>query len=416
MDIKRPDIKRQRQRKQWFSVVGGAALVAVALITLLQLEPAAPKVERSSVWVDQVKRGEFVRQVRGPGTLVPKVIRWTAASSEGRVERVLAKPGALVVADTVLVELSNPELVQQAEEAGWQVDAAIADLRSLEAELSRELLDARANLAVIDADQQAAQLQMEAESDLARQGIVSKLQFRQSELRAQQLKIRVSLEHQRIEELGASIQAQLAAQQARLEQAHRLQQRREQQVNDLQVRAGMAGVLQIVNVEPGEQLALGVNVARVAQPDELIAELRIAETQARDIQLGLHVDIDTRNGVVSGEVVRIDPGVVNGTVQVDVELMGALPSGARPDLSVDGVIELERLQDVLYVGRPAYGQTDSTVSLFLIDTDNNAQRVPVNLGRASVNLIEVVAGLQAGDQVILSDTSAWEEYEKISLE
>ncbi len=416
MDIKRPDLKQKRKRKQLIGVVSGTAVMAVLMIILFRLEPAAPKVERSTVWIDRVQRGEFVRQVRGPGTLVPKEIRLIAATSEGRVERVLVKAGARVEPDTVLVELSNPELVRQAEEAGWSGEAAEADLRSLEAELSRELLDARAGLAVVKADQQGAQLQMEAEADLVKQGIVSRLQFRQSELRAQQLEIRVGLEQQRIQELGASIQAQLAAQQARVEQVRRLKQRREQQVADLQVRAGIAGVLQIVNVEPGEQLAPGFNVARVAQPEELIAELRVAETQARDIQMDQKVEVDTRNGVVEGRVIRIDPAVLNGTVQVDVELIGQLPSGVRPDLSVDGVIELERLEDVLYVGRPAYGQSNSTVSLFRLDGDGNALRSPVSLGRASVNLIEVVAGLQAGDQVILSDTSAWDEHDRIRLE
>lgn len=416
MDINRPDLKKKRKRKQLIGVVSGTALLAVLMIVLFRLEPAAPKVERSTVWIDQVQRGEFVRQVRGPGMLVPKEIRLIAATSEGRVERVLAKAGAQVAADTVLVELSNPELVRQAEEARWSAEAADADLRSLEAELSRELLDARSSLAIVQADQEGAQLQMEAESDLARQGIVSKLQFRQSELRARQLKIRVDLEQQRMEELGSSISAQTAAQQARVEQAHRLQQRREQQVADLQIRAGIDGVLQIVNVESGEQLAPGFNVARVARPDELLAELRVAETQARDVQLGQVVQVDTRNGMVEGSVIRIDPAVLNGTVQVDVELIGELPPGARPDLSVDGVIELERLIDVLYVGRPAYGQSNSTVSMFRLDEDGFALRTPVALGRASVNLIEVTAGLQAGDQVILSDTSAWDEQDRIRLQ
>ncbi len=416
MDIQRPDLKKKRHRKQLIGVVGGTALLAVLMLVIFRLEPAAPKADRGSVWIDQVQYGEFLRQVRGPGTLVPKEIRLIAATSEGRVERVLVKAGAQVQTDTVLVELSNPELVRQAEEARWSAEAADADLRSLAAELSRQLLDARSSLAIVQADQEGAQLQMEAEADLVRQGIVSKLQFRQSELRARQLKIRVDLEQQRIEELEASITAQLDAQRARVEQVHRLQQRREQQVADLQVRAGIDGVLQIVNVEPGEQLAPGFNVARVARPDELIAELRVAETQARDVQLGQRVDIDTRNGVVTGSVIRIDPAVLNGTVQVDVELLGQLPPGARPDLSVDGVIELERLENVLYVGRPAYGQSESNVSLFRLDGEGNAVRTPVSLGRASVNLIEVVTGLQAGDRVILSDTSAWDQYDRIRLD
>lgn len=397
-------------------MAAGAAVLVIIVFAAFRLEPAAPVVERNSVWIDEVRFGEFLRQVRGPGSLVPKEIRWTAATSQGRVERVLAKPGARVEATTILVELSNPELVQQAEEARWLADAEEAERLSLQAELSRELLDAKAVMATVRADQEGAQMQMEAEQELAEKGIVSKLQFRQSELQARQLGIRVQLEKERLAELESSIKAQIAAKQARLEQARRLHQRREQQVRDLTVRAGIDGVLQIVNVEPGQQVQPGQNIARVARPNELIAELRIAETQARDIQLGQSVAVDTRNGIVDGEVIRIDPAVVSGTVQVDVELIGELPAGARPDLSVDGVIELERLEDVMYVGRPAYGQTGATVSLFKVDVEGDAQRVPVTLGRASVNLIEVVAGLTSGDQVVLSDTSAWDEYERIRLQ
>jgi len=416
MDIHRPELKRQKRRRQW--LYGGLIAAAVLLtgIGVSRLEPAVPKVPRSSVWVDQVRHGEFIREVRGPGTLVPKEIRWIPAASAGRVERLLVKPGARVEAETVLVELSNPELMQQEEEARWAADAAAAEFRSLEAELDRQLLDARAGLAAVHADYESARLQAEAEEELAQKGIVSKLQFRQDELRAEQLKIRLPLEEQRIARLESSIEAQLAAQRAAVEQAKRLHARRSQQVTDLQIKAGIAGVLQQVSVEEGQQVELGANVARVARPDELIAELRIAETQARDIQLDQPVSVDTRNGVVPGYVIRIDPAVINGTVQVDVELTGELPPGARPDLSVDGTIELERLQDVTYVGRPAYGQPDSTVSLLRLDSDGQARRVQVGLGRASVNLIEIRTGLNPGDQVILSDTSAWDEYDRIRLE
>jgi HlyD family secretion protein len=368
------------------------------------------------VWTDTVRTGEFVREVRGPGSLVPKEIRWVPAASAGRVERILVKPGARVEADSVLVELSNPELVQQADEARWQATAAEAEWLSLEAELDRQLLDARADLAAVRADYESARLQADAEGGLAKDGVVSMLQYRQSQLRADQLEVRVDLEEQRITRLQASVKAQLAARRAVVEQANQLRQQRERQVADLAIRAGIAGVLQQVPVEEGQQVQLGANVARVARPDELIAELRIAETQARDVQLDLPVRVDTRNGIVPGRVIRIDPAVQNGTVQVDVELTADLPVGARPDLSVDGTIVIERLSNVVFVGRPAYGQPESTLSLFKVGADGQAQRVDVALGRASINLIEIRSGLEPGDLVVLSDTSAWDQYDEIRLE
>jgi HlyD family secretion protein len=416
VDIHRPELKRQRQRKQWLYGGIAAAVLAAAGIALASLNPAAPLVPRNTVWTDTVRSGEFVREVRGPGTLVPKEIRWIAADSAGRVERILVKPGARVEADTILVELSNPELVQQADEAAWAAEAASAEWRSLEAELDRQLLDARADLAAVRADHESARLQADAEGGLSEQGVVSKLQFRQTELRAEQLGIRQSLEEERLVMLQASIKAQLAARQAMVEQANRLKAQREQQVANLSIRAGIAGVLQQVPVEEGQQVELGASVARVARPEELIAELRIAETQARDVQLDQLVRVDTRNGIVPGRVIRIDPAVQGGTVLVDVELTADLPQGARPDLSVDGTIELERLSDVVFVGRPAYGQPESTLSLFKVDNDGEATRVEVALGRASVNLIEVRSGLQPGDMVVLSDTAEWDKYDTIRLE
>jgi HlyD family secretion protein len=416
VDIHRPDLKRKRQRKQWlYAAIAVAAMAAVG-VAVSSLDPASPGVARNAVWMDTVREGEFLREVRGPGTLVPKEIRWIPAASAGRVERILVKPGARVDADTVLVELSNPELVRQAEESRWQAEAASAEWRSLEAELDRQLLDAQSDLAQVRADYESARLQAEAEGGLAKDGVVSMLQFRQTELRAEQLKIRLGLQDQRITRLEASIQAQLDAQMAGVEQANRLATQREREVVDLQIRAGIAGVLQQVPVEEGQQVGLGANVARVARPDELIAELRIAETQARDVQLDQPVRVDTRNGIVAGYVLRIDPAVQNGTVQVDVEITGELPAGARPDLSVDGTIEIERLSDVVFVGRPAYGQPESTLSLFKLDGSDAARRVDVVFGRASVNLIEVRSGLEPGDQVILSDTSAWDDFNTLRLE
>jgi len=416
MDIIRPELKTRRKRRQW--LIGGAAALVVAALTgfVLSLDPALPEIPRSSAWIGVVERGDFTREVRGPGSLVPKVIRWIPAASGGRVERIVAKPGVRVTPDTVLVELSNPELAQQRDEARWAAEAARADLDSLAAELDRALLEAQSNLAALESDAASARLQADAEKVLSDKGIVSVIQYRQSELRASQLETRSEFEDQRIERLRASHHAQLAAEQARVEQARRLVLRREQQISDLSIRAGMGGVLQEIAVEPGEQVQIGANVARVAQPEELIAELRVAETQAREIRLDQLVRVDTRNGIVPGNVIRIDPAVQNGTVQVDVELTGALPPGARPDLSVDGTIELERLENVLHVGRPASGQPDGRASLYRLVDDSVAERIVVELGRASVGRIEIRSGLTEGDRVILSDMSQWSEHDRVQLD
>jgi len=416
MDIVRPELKQKRRRRQ--IVIAAASTLAVATLAgfVLTLDPALPRVDRNAAWIGVVERGDFTREVRGPGSLVPKVIRWIPAVSGGRVERIVAKPGVLVETGTVLVQLSNPELIQQLEEARWAAEARQADRDSLEAELERALLEAQASLAGLRSDAESARLQADAEKILSDKGIVSVIQYRQSELRASQLETRAEFEEQRIERLRASHQAQLSAEQARVEQALRLVERRKQQVGDLDIRAGMRGVLQEVAVEPGEQVQISANVARVAQPEELIAELRIAETQAREISLGQTVRVDTRNGIVPGRVMRLDPAVQNGTVQVDVELTGELPPGARPDLSVDGTIELERLENVLHVGRPASGQPDGRASLYRLVDDSVAERIVVELGRASVGRIEIRTGLNEGDRVILSDMSQWSEHDRVRLE
>lgn len=416
VDIVRPELKQQRRRRKAILAAVGAVLVIAASTFVLSLDPALPVVDRDAAWIDSVERGAFTREVRGPGSLVPRVVRWIPAASGGRVERVVVKPGVAVAPYTVLVEMSNPELVQQLEEARWAAEARQADRDSLAAELERAFLDARAGLVGLEADAESARLQADAEKTLSEQGVVSTIQYRQSELRASQLETRVSFERQRINGLEASHAAQLAAEDARVEQARRLVARREQQVDDLRIRAGMNGVLQEIAVEPGQQVQLGANVARVAQPDELIAELRVAETQAREIRLDQPVRIDTRNGIVDGRVIRIDPAVQDGTVQVDVALVGDAPPGARPDLSVDGTIELERLADVLHVGRPANGQPGSRVSLFRLTEDGVGERVPVELGRASVGRIEIRDGLVQGDRVILSDMSRWSDHDRVRLE
>jgi HlyD family secretion protein len=417
MDIARPDLRQKKRKRQTLYGIAGGGVLLLAVIGLARLEPAAPSVERASVWLDSVKRGEMLREVRGPGTLVPKEIRWIAAESNARVERIVVKPGAEVASDTVILELSNPEVDDQVLAARSALTAAEADLASRRVTLDSQLLDLQAQLAATEADAEGARLQAEAEGELNKKGIISDLTYRQSALRARQLTTRVGIETDRIVKLRQSIDAQLAAERARLEQLRNTLDLRQRQADALKVKAGIAGVLQQVPVEEGQQVVAGTNLARVAKPDVLMAELRIAETQAKDVLLGQVVRVDTRNGIVAGKVIRIDPAVLNGTVQVDVDLEGTLPAGARPDLSVDGTIEIERLADVLYVGRPAFGQPETSVTLFRLDRDSAvARRVPVKLGRASVSVIEVQQGLELGDQVVLSDTSAYDEYDRIKLD
>jgi HlyD family secretion protein len=414
MDIPRPELKaRKRKRQLTIGVAAGAALLVGAYF-ISQLDPAAPSVSRASVWVDSVREGEMLREVRGPGTLVPREIRWISAQSSGRVERIVVRPGAAVTADTVLIEMSNPDLKRQAEEARYELEAAKAELTELELKLRSEQLDQRAAVASARAAFEGARLQAEAEKA---SGVVPGLQVRRSELLAEELKTSLEVEEERLAQFAGSMAAQVAARQARLAQDKNAYERVLEQIDELSVRAGVAGVLQQVAVEEGEAVDPGASVARVARPDELQAELRVPETQARDVQLGQLVRVDTRNGIVEGLVSRIDPAVRDGTVQVDVELTGKLPHGARPDLSVDGTIEIERLPLVVYTGRPAYGQPNSTISLFkLVEDGRYAVRVPVQVGRTSVNAVEIVQGLAPGDEVILSDTSAWDDNERIRLD
>lgn len=417
MDIARTDFKKEQKKKRLYTGIAGAGAVLLVTIGLASLKPAAPSVERGSVWVDAVKRGEMLRQVRGPGTLIPREIRWIPAQTDGRVERILVRPGAAVQPDTVIMELSNPDVLRAYDDARSATAAAEADHAALRAGLESQELDQRAGLAAARADYESARLQAEAEADLLKDNIVSQIQYKRSQLAADQLKVRMDIEQERVTKFQANIAAQLRASAARVEQARSTLKLRRQQFEGLRVRAGLAGVLQQLPLQEGQQVSQGSNLARVARPEELMAELRVAETQAKDISLGQKVNIDTRNGIVEGRVMRIDPAVQNGTVQVDVELVGALPQGARPDLSVDGTIEIERLPDVLFVGRPAYGQPESTITLFRLSKDGSeADRVQVQLGKSSVNVIEIRGGLVEGDQVVLSDTSQWDDYDRIELQ
>ena len=393
-----------------------AAALLVATVGIARLKPAAPQVERSSVWLDTVKRGEMLREVRGPGTLVPKVIRWITAETNAHVERIVVKPGAQVEPDTVLLELSNPEVQEALASAVSAVAAARADNAAKKMTLENQLLDQKANYAQVQSDYESSRLESEAKKDLAQKGVIPMIQFRQIELTATQRKVRMEIETERVAKFQSTVRAQIDADNARLGQLETTLALRKRQAEALAVKAGTTGVLQQVPVQEGQQVTAGTNLARVARPDVLRAELRIAETQAKDLLLGQGVKVDTRNGIVDGKVERIDPAVQNGTVQVDVDLTGDLPPGARPDLSVEGTIQIERLDNVVFVGRPAFGQPNSDVRLFKLNAaDGIAERVPVHLGRSSVNLIEITRGLNPGDQVVLSDTSAWDAYDRIRL-
>jgi len=405
--------KRLRQISMW---VGGTIIVVGLGVAVSQLEPAAPVVDRNEVWIETVDRGEMVRQVRGPGTLVPEEIRWITTSTEGRVERVVLQPGIEVEPDTVILELSNPELEQSLQDARLALAAARAGARNLEVQLESQLLTQEAELARVEADLEAARLQAEADQALFEDGLIPDINLKRSKLQYEQLQKRRRIEQQRYEKTEESIQAQLDTQQAELEQARALYELRRDQVAGLDVAAGISGVLQEVPVESGQRVRPGDNLARVADPNTLKAELRIPETQAKDLVVGQIAEIDTRNGVVEGRVSRIDPAVREGTVLVDVALVGELPKGARPDLSVDGRVEIERLEDVLHVGRPAYGQPESTIQMFkLVDEGETALRVPVELGKSSVNTIEIIKGLEQGDEVILSDVSRWDGEDRLRI-
>jgi HlyD family secretion protein len=413
MDIPRPENKKRKRIRQL--MIGGGTVVALAVVTiaLARLEPAAPSVSRASVWIDSVRQGEMLRQVRGPGTLVPREIRWIPAESAGRVERIIVRAGAVVEPDTILAEMSNPDLMREAEEARYELEAAKAELTELELNLRSAELDQKAAVASASAAYEGARMQAEAERTA---GVVAELTVRRSELLAGQLKTAYEIEVERLNQFGATVEAQLVARRARLAQDQNAYERVQEQVEALHIRAGLGGVVQQVMIEEGEQVQPGANVARVARPDELQAELRVPETQARDVLIGQLVQVDTRNGIVEGKVIRIDPAVLEGTVQVDVELTGKLPRGARPDLSVDGTIEIERLPNAVHTGRPAYGQPNSTITLFkVVEEGEYAVRVPVELGRTSVNAVEIVQGLMPGDEVILSDTSAWDDNDRIRL-
>jgi HlyD family secretion protein len=416
MDIARPSNARKKRIRQIIYAVVGLAAVALVSFGLSRLKPAAPTVERAVVWPAKVERGPMVRQVRGLGTLTPEDIRWIPATTQGRVEKIILRPGTPVKANDVVLELTNPQLEQQLQDATLKLQAAEAGLANTKVALNNELLQARAAAAQVEADFNKAKMQAQMNEELAKDQLVSALVLKQSQVERDQLGVRNEISKEQLASKTESSRAQLAVQQSTVDQARALLHLTQQQRDELKVRAGLDGMLQLVPVEVGQQVAPGANLARVANPSRLKAEIKIAETQAKDIQIGQKAEVDTRNGVVQGRVARIDPSVQNGTRTVDVTLTGELPRGAVPDLSVDGTIELERLNDVLFMGRPAFGQEQSVVGLFKILSDGvNAERVQVKLGRSSVNTMEVLSGLKVGDQVILSDMSAYDAYDRIRL-
>jgi len=399
-------------------VYGAVAFLLVAGVTygLSRLRPAAPTVDRATIWPDEVKRGPMVREVRGLGTLVPEDIHWLPAQTDSKVDKIVLRPGAIVKPDSIILELSDPQLQRDALDAEYQLKGAEADYANLKVQVNSELMNQKAIEASVRSDYEQTKIQHEVDDKLFKEGIGAEVTKDLSKVKMEQLAIRVQLEGERTKIAAESSQARLAAQQAKVEEMKALYQLKHSQVEALHLRAGINGVLQLLPVEEGQRVTTGTNLARVADPKKLKAEIKIAETQAKDVAIGQKATIDTRNGVVLGHVKRIDPSVQNGTVTVDVAITDPLPQGARADLSVDGTIELENLKDVLYVGRPVHGQADSTIGIFkIVDDGAEAVRVNVKLGRSSVNTIEVLDGLKVGDKVILSDMSAWDNFDRIRL-
>lgn len=421
MDIARPDLRRRKARRVVALGVTAAVILAGGIIAVMRLKPAAPTVD-VPVYTDTVKRGELLRQVRGPGSLIPREdkIRLIPAETDATVVRILVLPGARVKPDTVLMELVDPTVEQQMLDAELALKGAKADLENTRARINSDLMTMRAEAATVDDDTQTAVLQAKTDKSLYDLGVISGLTASASTGKADELTKRQQIEQQKLDMNQKAIVTQIGVQEAKVQQAAAVLALKQKQRDALEVRAGIDGVLEAPDlpIQAGGHVTAGMTLAKVVQPDQLKAALKISEAQARDIAIGQPAEIDTHNGVVAGKVMRIDPAVVNGTVTVDVELIGSLEStGARPDLTVDGTIDLDRLTDVLYVGRPAFANENSTGSLFRLDSDGKtATHVPVKFGKASVNNIQILNGLNAGDTVILSDLSHWDSDTKIKLQ
>lgn len=418
MDIPRKDASRKKLIRLIVTIV--LVVIAGVGITfgLSRLKPAAPGVDMSVLWPDTVKRGPMVREVRGLGTLVPEDTMLIPAQTDGRVERILIYPGTPVKASSIVMVLTSPELETSLLDAEFALRAAEADYKNLEVTLQKNQLDMQSQVAQVGADSNTARLQADRDSTLVKDGLVSEIDAKISTVKAQQLKSQYDLQQRRLSINSQADEAQLAAQKVKVEQLRAEYNLKKSQVDQLKVRAGFDGMLQQLPtpVEVGQKVTAGTPLGKVAQPQHLKAELKIAETQVKDVAIGQPAVVDTRNGLIDGTVFRIDPSILNGTVTVDVRLKGPLPPAARPDLSVDGTIQLEKLDDVVFVGRPVFGQQDSTVQLFRIDPDGKyASKVKVTFGRSSVNTIEVKDGLRVGERVILSDMSAYDNYDRIKL-
>ncbi|MGA9482034.1 MAG: HlyD family efflux transporter periplasmic adaptor subunit [Candidatus Acidiferrales bacterium] len=416
MDIVRPEVKRKKKMRRIMYIAAAVVLIPLVTYALSRLKPAAPSVDSGTIWTGTVKRGPMLREVRGLGTLVPETIRLIPAATDGQVQRRYLLPGTPVKANTVIFDLVNPQLQQEELDAEYQLKGAQAAYEQTQAFLENQLMDKRTLAASVSSQYRTAEMVKQTKEQLGANGLAPELDVKTAQVQAEELAKENDLAQKEVETFQASIAAQLAVQEATVNEKRAMHELKKTQMDELHIRPGIDGMLQELDVEVGQKVTMGTVLARVAQPSHLKAQLKIAETQAKDVVIGQQASVDTHNGIIQGHVTRIDPAVVNGTVTVDVGLDGPLPPGARPDLSVEGTVEIERLTDVLYVERPVHGEANSTVGLFkLTDDGKEATRVQVALGRSSVNTVEILKGLQVGDKVILSDMSAWDNYDRVEL-
>ena len=429
MDVQRQGVARRKLIRRTIIAVILIGVATGITLGVSRLQPALPTVEASTVWPDTVKRGPMLRQVHGLGSLVPEDVVWISSVTDGRIEKIYVQAGTPVKPDTIIMELSNPTLSQAMVAAEFDLKQAEANLRDLKVTLQSATFDKQAVAAQVNADFQQAKVDAERDKQLADLGLLPSLDVQRSQSKAQTLEFRNQIEEKRLRIIQDQVDAQTASQQVKIEQFKAMYELKKLQVDQLRVRARVDGMLQQLGsvvgagtggssapLEVGQNVLAGAILAKLAQQDKLKAQVKITETEVKDVAIGQPASIDTRNGIIPGKVIRIDPAALNGTVMVDVLLTGPLPQGARPDLSVDGTIDIERLNDVLFVGRPTVGQPNSTVTLFRFDADGKtASRVTVKLGRASVNTIEVIDGLKVGDKVILSDMSAQDSHDRIRM-
>lgn len=416
MDIVRPEIKHKKKMRRIAYIVAAVVLIPLMTYALSRLKPAAPTVDGGTVWTGTVKRGPMLRDVRGLGTLVPETIRLIPAVTDGQVQTRYLLPGTPVKANTVIFDLVNPQLQQETLDAEYQLKGAQAAYEQTKAQLQNQLMDKRTQAANISSQYRTQEMVRQTKEQLGANGLAPMLDVKTAQVQAEELAKENDLAQKEVETFNNSIASQLAVQEATVNQKRAMWELKKSQMDQLHIRPGIDGMLQELDVEVGQKVTMGTVLARVAQPTHLKAQLKIAETQAKDILIGQKATVDTHNGIIPGHVTRIDPAVVNGTVTVDVGLDGPLPTGARPDLSVEGTVEIERLADVLFVERPVHGEANSTVGIFkVVDDGKEATRVQVQLGRTSVNTVEIVKGLEIGDKVILSDMSAWDNYDRVQL-